>query len=73
MKVIGNYRKNGYALLKGLVPLEVAQAFLGALKLDMGAGPIALSRTEKHPNLLRRPAFELYGHHYTPMLHFLWG
>jgi hypothetical protein len=26
-----------------------------------------------HPNLLRRPAFEIYGHHYKPMLYFLWG
>ncbi len=73
MKVIGDYNKEGYALIEDLIPPEVAQAFLGSLKQDMAPGPIPLSRAEKHVNLLRRPAFELYGHHYKPMLHLLWG
>jgi hypothetical protein len=73
MKVIGNYREHGYALLQGLVPAEVSQAFLQQLKRDMGPGAIALSAVKDHANLLRRPAFEIYGHHYPPMLFFLWG
>ena len=73
VKVIGNYLSDGYALVQGLIPPEVAQAFLGALKQDLGPGAINLSRVDKYPNLLRRPAFELYGHHYKPMLQFLWG
>ena len=73
MEVIGDYGTEGYALLRGLVPREVAQAFLQSLKQDMGPGSIALSRVETYPNLLKRPAFEVYGHHYKPMLHFLWG
>ena len=73
MKVIGNYEKKGYALLKGLVPPEVTQAFLQQLKRDIGPGAIALSGVKDHVNLLTRPAFEIYGHHYPPMLFFLWG
>lgn len=73
MEVIGSYGDDGYALVRGLVPAEVAQAFLQTLKSDMGPAPIALSRAAGHVNLLTRPAFEVYGHHYTPMLHFLWG
>lgn len=73
MKVTGDYWTDGYALLQGLIPPEVAQAFLMALKEQMGPGAIPLSHVRDHPNLLRRPAFELYGHHYTPMLQFLWG
>lgn len=73
MKVIGSYRDDGYAHLQELVPAEVAQAFLQSLKQDMGPGAIPLSRAEGHVNLLTRPAFEVYGHHYKPMLHFLWG
>jgi hypothetical protein len=73
MKVIGNYHEDGYAHLQGLIPAEVAQAFLGGLKQDMGPEPIPLSRVQNHPNLLRRAAFEVYGHHYKPMLFFLWG
>lgn len=73
MKVLGDYWRDGYAHLEALVPPEVAQAFLQSLKQDMGAGPIPLSRAAGHVNLLTRPAFEVYGHHYKPMLHFLWG
>jgi hypothetical protein len=73
MKVIGDYRGHGYAHVQGLVPPEVTQAFLQSLKRDMGPGAIALSRVKQHANLLARPAFELYGHNYPPMLFFLWG
>jgi hypothetical protein len=73
MKVTGDYAADGYAHLEGLVQPEVAQAFLQSLKQDMGPGSIPLSRAAGHVNLLTRPAFELYGHHYKPMLHFLWG
>jgi hypothetical protein len=73
MEVVGNYRDEGYALVRGLVPREVARAFLQGLKQDMGPGAIPLSRVAQFPNLLKRPAFELYGHHYPPMLWFLWG
>lgn len=73
MDVIGDYRTNGYAHLRGLLPPEVAQAFLQGLKADLGDGPIPLSGVQSHPNLLTRAAFEVYGHHYKPMLFFLWG
>jgi len=73
MKVVGNYAEDGYAHLQGLIPPEVAQAFLQGLKQDMGPGAVPLSRVTEHVNLLNRPAFEVYGHHYKPMLYFLWG
>lgn len=73
MDIVGDYGRDGYALAKDLVPAEVAQAFLQALKQDMGPGAIPLSRAQGHVNLLRRAAFEAYGHHYKPMLFFLWG
>ncbi|HYE29168.1 MAG TPA: hypothetical protein VEA61_13190 [Allosphingosinicella sp.] len=73
MNVIGRYHDEGYAHLQGLVPAEVAGAFLQSLKQDMGPGSIPLSRAGAPVNLLNRPAFEVYGHHYKPMLHFLWG
>jgi len=71
--LVGDYHRDGYAHISGLVGAEVAAAFLRSLKGDMGPGPIPLSRVSKHANLLRRPAFEVYGHHYPPMLFFLWG
>ncbi|HZG09013.1 MAG TPA: hypothetical protein VEZ70_08545 [Allosphingosinicella sp.] len=73
MRVRGSYAEDGYAHLQGLIPHEVAQAFMQSLKEEIGPGPIPLSRVDQHVNLLSRPAFEIYGHHYKPMLHFLWG
>jgi hypothetical protein len=73
MEIVGDYRRDGYALIERLVPQDVARAFLQGLKQDLGPGSIPLSRAQGHVNLLKRPAFELYGHHYKPMLWFLWG
>lgn len=73
MKVIGDYRANGYAHVEGLLAPEVTLAFLADLKRALGDGTLALSGVKDFPNLLRRAAFELYGRHYPPMLHLLWG
>ncbi len=73
MKIYGNYQDDGYAHLKGLIAPDVTQAFLQALKQDIGDDAIPLSGVTDYPNLLHRPAFEMYGHHYKPMLFFLWG
>jgi hypothetical protein len=73
MKVLGSYHDDGYAHLQRLIPPEIASAFLQSLKQDLGPGAIPLSRLGTQVNLLTRPAFELYGHHYKPMLCFLWG
>ncbi len=72
MEVVGNYQRDGYAHVRHLIDPEVGQAFLRALREDLGGSFDISSRTD-HPNLLVRPAFELYGHHYKPMLFFLWG
>ncbi|HYJ81312.1 MAG TPA: hypothetical protein VEW26_00490 [Allosphingosinicella sp.] len=73
MKVIGSYWDEGCALLKGLVPVEVAQAFLQSLKQDLGPGPLPARRPAAGPNFVSPAALELYGHQYKPMLLFLWG
>lgn len=73
VKIVGNYHDNGYAHLQELISVEVAQAFLRGLKEDVGLDTIQLSQVTDHPKLLKRPAFEVYGHHYKPMLYFLCG
>lgn len=73
MEMIGDYEANGYAHVRALISPQVAQAFLSGLQQDLGDGPIALSNVRDFPNLLARPAFEIYGHHYRPMIAFLWG
>jgi len=73
MRVIGDYARDGYAHIQGLLPEEVTRSFLVGLKAAAGDNAIPLSRVTEFPNLLKRPAFEVYGHHYPPMLHLLWG
>lgn len=73
MKVSGDYGAQGYAHIEQLIAPEIARAFLVALKKDLGPTALPLSQVREFPNLLSRPAFEIYGHHYPPMLFFLWG
>lgn len=72
-EVVGDYGRDGYAHVKGLVPKEVARAMLASLRDDLGPGPIPLSRAKNNSPLLRQPSFEIYGPHYKPMMAFLWG
>jgi hypothetical protein len=73
MKVHGDYSAQGFALVEALIAPEIARAFLTSLKSDLGPAALSLSGVREFPNLLARPAFELYGYHYPPMLFFLWG
>lgn len=73
MKVTGDYTRQGYALVEGLISPEIAKAFVAALKADLGPQDLPVSQITEFPNLLTRPAFEIYGHHYPSMLFFLWG
>ncbi len=73
MKVIGDYQNEGYAHVEGLISPEVARAFVAAFKKDLGENALPVSQVKDYPNLLTRPAFEVYGHFYPPMLFFLWG
>ena len=73
MEVSGDYNDLGYLHVKELIPIEVARAFLCALREDLGPEPIDLRDVTKFGAQLRRPAFEIYGHQYRPMNFFLWA
>jgi hypothetical protein len=73
MKVIGDYGRHGYALVEQLIAGETASALVAMVKKDVGPNALPLSNVQEFPNLLARPAFEIYGHFYPPMLTFLWG
>lgn len=73
MKVIGDYQADGYAWVQELWPREVAHAFMNELKRLTFDKPIPLSKVQDHVNLLNRPALEIYGYQYQPLLYILWG
>lgn len=72
MKVEGNYERDGYALLRELISVEVARAFMTQLKNDLPPGPIAPTPGELSP-VLKRHATEIYSGDYPLMDSFLWG
>ena len=73
MQVEGDYWQDGYALVRGLIPPELANALLQTLKADMAEQVLPLQDFSQSAPILDRPAIELYGHHYKPMIQFLWG
>ena len=72
MKVEGNYQRDGYALVRDMVPRGVARALMARIKADLPNGPVTPAADELTPILSRR-AFEIYGNDYAPMQSFLWA
>ncbi len=72
MEIEGDYRRDGYALIRELVPRGVARALMARLRADLPAGPIT-PQPHTASEILRGPAFEIYGNVYPPMQAFLWA
>jgi hypothetical protein len=74
MKIEGDYAKDGYALVRGLIPREVAQAFMWLLKRrKLPDGVIPSVPDGLDLGVLTRNVYELYGNDFPPMKTFLWG
>lgn len=67
------YRRDGYSLVRRVVPPEVAHAMLVRLKGDLARNGTSLDRLQQQGALLQQPAAELYGHHYPMFASFHWG
>ncbi|MGD9968073.1 MAG: hypothetical protein AB7T59_16255 [Hyphomonadaceae bacterium] len=70
MQVGGDYRAQGYAHVEGLIPAEVADAFLHRLGADL---PNLTTRFLTNAPITRKVSIDLYAQDYPPMLQFLWG
>ena len=70
MRVTGDYRSQGYAQIQGLIPAEVAAAFMRQLRADL---PDATTRFLSHAPIIKRTSIDVYANEYPPMLQFLWG
>lgn len=73
MRATGDYHEQGYLHVRELIPPEVARAFMRIIKDGLGPAPIELSSATQHQPQLQRPAFNLYGYRFWPMISFLWG
>jgi hypothetical protein len=72
MQLEGDYGRDGFALVRGLVPAAVCNALLRQIEGDV-VSKVPAGQLMRQPNLLKREAVELYGFHYPPLLGFLWG
>jgi hypothetical protein len=72
MRIEGDYQSQGYALIRELIPREVARAFMAKLKSDLGNRPWPIHEGDVSP-ILKRNAVEIYGNVYPPMQTFLWA
>ncbi|MBX3595432.1 hypothetical protein [Sphingomonas sp.] len=73
MQIEGDFAANGHALVRGLLPREICNAFLNQLQAGLRHSNVALSQITKESVILKRGAPELYGFDYPPMLTLLWG
>lgn len=73
MELVGDYHKNGYAHVRGLIAREVARAFMARVKAATRGAPIPLSKPQFRPAVLQRAAFDVSAEHFEPMNFFLWA
>jgi hypothetical protein len=73
MKVQGDYHANGYAFVEGLIPREVAQALLERIEGDVKASNRSFQDFSAKLDLMRKGTVEISGHHYPPLITFLWA
>jgi hypothetical protein len=73
MKIEGDYGKNGCALVRELIPREVAAAFMGVIRRRLLPDGVVPATTPEFNGPLKRNVFEVYGEKFPPMKTFLWG
>lgn len=73
MEVIGDYHASGHAHLRGLIPQDVARAFMTRLKEATGGRPLPVNHPQEHAAVLARPAFDISSRMFQQMEFFLWG
>ena len=73
MQIQGDYQADGYALIEGLIPAEIASALLSCLQAGLGGPDSTFAPFQSQEILTRLPTIEIPGHSFLPMLTFLWG
>jgi hypothetical protein len=73
MRIEGDYQKDGYATIRGLIPPEVASHLFTQLQLDLAAAGKSFETFAQTQALSQKPTIEISGHFYRPLTTFLWG
>ena len=73
MRIEGDYDRDGYATIRGLIPPEVAAYLFRQIEMDLAAAGKSFQTFAKLNNLSRRQSVDISGHFYRPLTTFLWG
>jgi hypothetical protein len=74
VKIDGDYQRDGYALIREMIPPEVAHAFMAMIRRRLLPGGVVPAAPEDLPlGVLKRNVFEVYSQSLPPMKTFLWG
>lgn len=73
MRVEGDYRADGHATVRGLIPPEVASMLFRQIQLDLSAAGKSFETFAKTHPLSNRATIDISGHFYRPLTTFLWG
>ena len=73
MRIEGDYHRDGYATIRGLVPPEVASNLFKQLQIDLANSGKTFENFAKLHDLSRHQTVDISGHFYRPLTTFLWG
>ena len=73
MRIEGDYKKDGYATIRGLVPPEVASNLFKQIQMDLAGSGKSFENFAKLHDLSKHQTVDISGHFYRPLTTFLWG
>ena len=73
MRIEGDYKADGYATIRGLIPPEVAANLFKQLQIDLAAAGKSFETFAQSQALSKQQTVEISGHFYRPLTTFLWG
>lgn len=73
MRIEGNYARDGFATIRGLVPPEVAVNLFKQIQMDLNAAGRTFKDFAKLHELSNEHTIDISGHFYRPLTTFLWG
>lgn len=73
MRIEGDYARDGYATIRGLIPAEVAANLFRQLQIDLKAAGQSFDVFAKSHQLSNHQTVDISGHFYRPLTTFLWG
>ena len=73
MRIEGDYNKDGFATIRGLVPPEVASNLFRQIQMDLQGSGKSFENFAQDQPLSKHQTVDISGHFYRPLTTFLWA